>query len=71
MMQKQMTKLYLKMQMKLLEGLEKLAKEERGASDIVAIILIIVVVIAVATIFRRELETVMETIMGKVTEFVG
>ena len=70
-MQKQMTKLYLKMQMKLLESLEKLAKEERGASDIVAIILIIVVVIAVAAIFKEQLTSIMETIMGKVSDFVG
>lgn len=46
-------------------------KEEKGASDIVAIILIIVVVIAVAGIFRRELITAVTQVFEKLLEFIG
>lgn len=71
MMQRQMTKLFLKMQMKLREGLRKLSKEEKGAADIVAIILIIVVVIAVAIIFKDTVTRAMERIMEDLGNFVG
>lgn len=46
-------------------------KEEKGASDIVAIIVIIVVVIAVAAIFRTQLTNAVNTVFDNLMEFIG
>ncbi|MCI5699205.1 MAG: hypothetical protein MR308_02255 [Lachnospiraceae bacterium] len=70
-MMDRMTRYYLMMQMKLKGCLEKFTKEERGASDIVAIILICVVVIAVAAIFRTQLLGAVNTVMEKLMNFVN
>ena len=70
-MQEKILKLYIMMQMGMAGFLEDFKEEERGASDIVAIILVIVVIIAVATIFRNQLTEIMENIMEKVSTFVN
>ncbi|MCI8489789.1 MAG: hypothetical protein HFJ04_06015 [Lachnospiraceae bacterium] len=70
-MRKQMTELYLKGQLKLLEWKDRFLQEETGASHMVEIIVVIVIVIAVATVFRTQLLAAMTTIMDKLTEFIG
>lgn len=63
------------MKMKLLRGyfrakglLEDFAKEERGAADIIAIILIIVVVVALAGIFREKITEIVEKLMDRIKD---
>lgn len=45
-------------------------KSERGASDMVTIILIILVVVAVAAIFKEKLIELVENLFGKLNESV-
>ena len=52
-------------------GLERLVEEEKGASDIVAILVVIVILIAVAGIFRKGLIELVNTVFSKVTDFVN
>lgn len=59
------------MQLKMMGLLEDFRNEEKGASEIVAIILIIVVIIAVAAIFKTQLIGAMNSVMAKLTEFIG
>ena len=61
------------MKMKLLRGyfrakglLEDFAKEERGAADIIAIILIIAVVVTLAGIFRKQITEIVESLMDRI-----
>lgn len=51
--------------------LERLVQEERGASDIVAILVVIVILIAVAGVFKTSLMNLVTTVFNKVTEWVG
>ncbi|MCI9251032.1 MAG: hypothetical protein HFI22_04360 [Lachnospiraceae bacterium] len=46
---------YLRRKMAFFQAAEDFKKQEKGASDIVAILLVIVVLIAVAAIFREQL----------------
>ena len=46
---------YLRRKLACCRVLEDFAKEEKGASDIVAIMLVIVILIAVAAVFRTQL----------------
>ena len=46
-------------------------KEEKGASDIVAIIVVIVIILAVAVIFREQLINVVNNVMQQLTDFTG
>lgn len=50
--------------------LERICEEEKGASDIVAILVIIVILIAVAGVFREGLMNLVSTVFSKVGEFV-
>ena len=66
------------MKMKLLRGyfrakglLEDFAKEERGAADIIAIILIIVVVIGLAAFFRDGIKEVVTNLMERIKGEAG
>ncbi len=54
-MKERLTMVCLRGRLACLRALERLAKEEKGASDIVAILLVIVILIAVAAIFRNQL----------------
>lgn len=45
-------------------------EEEKGASDMVAVIVLIVVVIAVATVFRTQLTTAVTKVFEKLTGFI-
>ena len=46
-------------------------EEERGASDMVAIMVLIVIIIAVATIFHERLGTIVGQILDRLGEFAG
>lgn len=48
---------------------EDFRKEERGAAEIVAVILLIVIVIAVATVFRKELQDLVGNVFKDLTNF--
>lgn len=46
-------------------------KEEKGASEIVAIIVVIVIILAVAVIFRDQLTQIVTNVMQQLTDFTG
>ena len=46
-------------------------EEEKGASDMVAVIVLIVVVIAVATVFQDKLKGAVTAVFSKLTTFIG
>ena len=48
----------------------RLLHEEKGASDIVAIMLIIVIVLAVAVIFRDQLQSLVKDIFDRADNFI-
>lgn len=52
-------------------AIRRFVSEERGASDMVAVILLIVIVIACAVIFRQYLIDAVQTIMERLAEFIG
>ena len=45
-------------------------KEEKGASDIVAIIVIIAIILVIAVIFRDSLKKVVEAVFTNLSDFV-
>ena len=50
---------------------EVFTKEEKGASDIVAIIVIIAIILVVAAIFREQLTAAVITVFENLTDFIG
>lgn len=46
-------------------------EEEKGASDMVAVIVLIVVVIAVATVFKNQLSAAVTSVFSKLTGFIN
>lgn len=70
-MSKAMENLYITTCAKGKSFFAKMRSEERGASDMVAVIAIIVIVLAVAVIFRQQLTAVVEAAFGNVTEWIG
>lgn len=58
----------IKLQTKMRNFAEDFKKEERGASDIVAILLIILVVVAVAFVFKEQLKNLVNSVFLKVGE---
>lgn len=48
----------------------RLLHEEKGASDIVAIMVVIVILLAVAVIFKEQLEELVKKVFGKATTWV-
>lgn len=48
----------------------RLLHEEKGASDMVAILVVIVILLAVAVTFKGELETLVKSVFGKATTWV-
>jgi len=61
----------LRCQSRLWGYLDNLKKEEKGASDIVAIMVVIVVIIAVAGLFKTELMKAVGEVFGKLSTFIG
>jgi hypothetical protein len=49
----------------------ELRKEERGASDLVAIVALIVIVLAVALIFKNQLINIVNVLGSKVVQWVN
>lgn len=58
----------IKLQTKMRNFAEDFKKEERGASDIVAILLIILVVVAIAFVFKDQLGNLVNNVFNKVNE---
>lgn len=50
---------------------DRLVHEEKGAADIVAILVVIVILLGVATIFRNQLQALVESVFGKATQWVN
>lgn len=50
---------------------DRMIHEEKGASDIVAIMVVIVILLAVAVIFKEQLSTLVESVFGKATDWVN
>jgi len=55
---------------KLTEAIEAFKKEERGASDMVAVMVLIVIIIALAALFNQKLKGAVESIFAQLTSFV-
>lgn len=70
-MKEKLMKCYLRGQIAAANKLRKFMSEERGASDIVAVIALIVIIIAVATIFSGRLTTAVGDVFDKLTTFIG
>lgn len=70
-MSKVMENLYITTCAKGKSFLTKMRSEERGASDMVAVIAIIVIVLAVAVIFREQLTNVVTAAFQNVTDWIG
>lgn len=62
---------WLKSKLACKQALKSFTEEEKGASDIVAILLIIVVLIAVAAIFRTQLMAAVTGVFEKLMEALG
>ena len=55
---------------KLQGALKAFKEEERGASDMVAVMVLIVIVIALAALFNQKLKGAVESIFAQLTSFV-
>jgi len=62
---------FMMMQMRYRSWKERLLHEEKGASDIVAIMVVIVVILAVAVIFQEGLTKAVNSIFDKLVDFIG
>ena len=49
---------------------DRLMHEEKGAADIVAIMVVIVILLAVAVIFKEQLATLVGTVFSKANDWV-
>ncbi|MBR5508467.1 MAG: hypothetical protein IKV59_00270 [Lachnospiraceae bacterium] len=61
---------YLRRKLACMEALEQFAKEERGASDIVAILLVVVILIGVASVFGDKLTEAVTAAFDNLLDFV-
>ncbi|MDE7320347.1 MAG: hypothetical protein K2N46_11560 [Lachnospiraceae bacterium] len=62
---------YLRRKLACCRALENFAEEEKGASDIVAIMLVIVILIAVAAVFRTQLLAAVTGVFEQLMEALG
>ncbi len=51
--------------------MDRLVHEEKGAADIVAILVVIVILLGVVAIFKEQLEGLVESVFGKATGWVN
>lgn len=51
--------------------MDRLIHEEKGASDIVAIMVVIVILLAVAVTFKKQLEELVGAVFEKATTWVN
>lgn len=60
---------------KVTEGIAKgtavLVKEEKGASDLIAIVVIIVILLVVALVFKNQLVSIVNALGDKVTDWIS
>ena len=56
---------------KLNVAIEAFKKEERGASDMVAVMVLIVIIIALATLFHGRLKDIVGQILDSLSSFVS
>lgn len=50
---------------------EKLVKDEKGDSNMVAVIVLIVIILAAAAIFREQLLAAVNAVFGNLMDFIG
>jgi hypothetical protein len=62
---------FISQAMKLQGAFDAFKEEERGASDMVAVMVLIVIIIAVAGLFNGKLRDVVEQIFTKLGNFVS
>ena len=62
---------FLAQAMKLQGAFDAFKEEERGASDMVAVMVLIVIIIAVAAVFNTKLKEIVEQIFTKLSGFVS
>ncbi len=62
---------YLRGKLACMNAVKGLAKEEKGASDIVAILLVIVILVAVAAIFQDQLTRAVTTAFDTLNDKLG
>jgi len=67
---KKMDSLLLNMKSRWEVFADRMLHEEKGAADIVAILVVIVILLGVAVIFREQLEKLVEAVFGKATSWV-
>lgn len=70
-MREKLMKNYLKGQIILSNKIRNFISEERGASDIVAVIVLIVIIIAVATVFQGRLSDSIGNIFDSLNTFIN
>jgi hypothetical protein len=61
----------LQAKMKGNEFVDRMIHEEKGASDIVAIMVVIVILLAVAVIFKTQLTNLVQAVFTKATNWVN
>ena len=69
-MKKKLLMCYLRGKVVCKNALDHFFREDRGASDMVAIIVIIVIIIAVAAVFREQLIAAVTSAFEKLLEFI-
>ena len=52
-------------------GVQNFMNDEKGDSNMVAVIVLIVIVLGVAMVFQEKLGKAVETVMNRFTDFVG
>lgn len=69
-MQKKLMKYYLKTQIVASNKIRSFMSEERGASDMVAVVVLIVIILGVAITFKSSLTNVVNGMISKLNEFI-
>lgn len=67
-MKEKLDNMYWKWQFNMMENT---LRDEKGASDMVTVIVLIVIVLAVAAIFREQLISIVNNVLEKLTDFIG
>lgn len=70
-MRDKITMAYLKGRSACVNAVRRFRQEEKGASDMVAILLMIVILVAVAAIFRKQLTDAVTTAFSSLQEALG
>lgn len=57
--------------MRMDDYMDRFAQEEKGAADIVAILVVIVIVLGIMSVFRGKLQELIGTVFDKATRELG